>query len=293
MNRYDNLRLIEQLDPVRDANQIVHLISGYEFPWDTTRALEIALFRTFCVPSISALLNKTGEFGQRPQKRYDDTGLIVAEIMKWGYDSDRGRESIQRMNKIHGRFKISNEDFLYVLSTFVYEPIRWNARFGWRQMCEKERLACFYFWREVGKLMNIVNIPETYEEFEQYNLKYEREYFRYSDSNQRVGEATCNLFLSWFPSFLHPALNPIVRAILDETMLDAFGFPHPPQLLRSCVELALKSRGRILSLLPPRREAGFFTDFPQRSYPTGYNISNLGPPHLVESLNQSDNSGKN
>ena len=36
------------------------------------------------------------------------------------------------MNRIHGRFEISNEDFVYVLSSFVFEPIRWNARFGWR-----------------------------------------------------------------------------------------------------------------------------------------------------------------
>jgi hypothetical protein len=95
-------------------------MTGYEFPWDTTRSLEIALMRTFCVPSISALLDKTGEFKHRPQRRYDDTGLLTTEIMKWGYDSERGIEAIGRMNAIHGRFKISNEDFLYVLSTFIH-----------------------------------------------------------------------------------------------------------------------------------------------------------------------------
>jgi len=36
------------------------------------------------------------------------------------------------MNQLHGRFDIANEDFLYVLSTFIFEPIRWNTRFGWR-----------------------------------------------------------------------------------------------------------------------------------------------------------------
>lgn len=75
-----------------------------EFPWDMTRSVEIALFRTYCVPSISALLDKIGEFRLRPQKRYDDTGLIVTEIIKWGYDSDRRREAIRRMNYIHAFF---------------------------------------------------------------------------------------------------------------------------------------------------------------------------------------------
>ncbi len=84
MGRYDNYRQIQKLDPIQNHCQIVHLLSGYEFPWDTTRDLEVALFRTYCVPSISALLDKTGEFRHRPQKRYDDTALMVAEIMKWG-----------------------------------------------------------------------------------------------------------------------------------------------------------------------------------------------------------------
>ncbi len=67
-----------------------------------------------------------------------------------GYDSPEGRRAIRRMNQIHGRFEISNDDFLYVLSSFVFEPIRWNARFGWRPLIEAERLASFHFWLEVG-----------------------------------------------------------------------------------------------------------------------------------------------
>ena len=189
------------------------------------------------------------------------------------------------MNYIHGKFNISNQDFLYVLSTFIYEPIRWIDRFGWRKACEQERLAIFYFWREIGQRMQIQNIPETYEEFEQYNLNYEREYFRYSDSNRRVGESTRDLFLSWFPSFLKPLIKPAVYAMLDERMLDAFGFRHQPQFLRSIVQNTLKLRGKILRFFPPRKQANFYTDFNHLSYPNGYQMSDLGPPHLLESLN--------
>lgn len=277
MGRYDTLHRIQQLDPVQDHCQIYHLMTGYEFPWEMTRSLELALMRTFCVPSISALLDQTGEFKHRPQKRYDDTGLIVAEIAKWGYGSDRGSQAIERMNAIHGRFKISNDDFLYVLSTFIYEPIRWNARFGWRLMCEQERLAMFYFWREVGKRMHIQNIPETYEEFERYNLDYERQHFRYSDANRRTGEVTRDLFLSWFPQILRPAIAPAIYAMLDDTMLQAFGLPQAPALLRSSIAIILRLRSRLLHLFPSRKQPDFFTDSPTRTYPTGYEISQLGP----------------
>src|SRR5256885_9828810 len=114
--------------------------------------------------------------------------------MEHGYDSERGRGALLRMNQQHGRFAIANEDFLYVLSTFIYEPIRWNARFGWRLMCEQERLAMFHFWRQVGRRMNIKDIPDNYAAFERFNIEYERAHFRYTDANHRVGAATRELF---------------------------------------------------------------------------------------------------
>jgi hypothetical protein len=161
MSRYAILNSIERLDPEKDHQRIIFLSTCYDFPFDTTRALEFALFRTFCVPSISALLDRTGEFSQRSQKRYDDTDIIVSELLEWGYDSERGKRALRRLNQLHGRFTIANEDFLYVLSTFIFEPIRWNEQFGWRLLCAQERLGHFYFWREVGRRMNIRGIPRT------------------------------------------------------------------------------------------------------------------------------------
>ena len=89
---------ILSLDPQRDHVRIVHLMTGYEFPWDVVRALEVALMRSFCSPSVSHLLNRTGEFRKHGQKRYDDTALLVAEFMQNGYDSERGRQAIGHMN---------------------------------------------------------------------------------------------------------------------------------------------------------------------------------------------------
>jgi len=68
MSRYVVFQAIQKLDPEKDHQRIVFLSSCYDFPFDTTRALEFALFRTFCVPSIAALLDRTGEFQKRPRK---------------------------------------------------------------------------------------------------------------------------------------------------------------------------------------------------------------------------------
>jgi hypothetical protein len=268
---------IVTLDPVRDHRRIVYLDSCYEFPFDTTRSLEFALFRTFAVPTIGGLLDSTGEFGERAQKRYDDTDLILSTLVEEGYDSPVGRRALRRMNQIHGRFEISNEDFLYVLSTFVFEPIRWNARFGWRPLVEQERLGAFHFWREVGRRMAITSIPESYEEFERYNVEYELERFTRTRAAERVGAATRDMFLAWFPWLPKRFGRPAVYAVMDDRLLDAFGFPHPSRALRRAVEGALRARARAVRLLPPRRHPRIRTTMRRRSYPTGWRLERLGP----------------
>lgn len=272
------LREIRRLDPVADHSRVVYLDTCFEFPWDTTRALELALFRTFAVPSIAALLDASGEFGRAPQKRYDDTDLILSTIVERGYDSEEGKRAIRRMNRIHGRFEISNDDFLYVLSSFVFEPIRWNARFGWRPLLETEKLATFEFWREVGRRMAIKEIPESYAELEAYNGDYERRHFGRTEHSERVGRATRDMFLAWFPWLPRRLGTRAIYALMDDPLLDAFGFPHPSRAVRRAVEASLRARGRVVALLPPRRRPRLRTRRRTRTYGREWQLEALGPP---------------
>src|SRR2546430_9187823 len=78
----------------------------------------------------------------------------------------------------------------YVLSTFVLEPIRWNERFGWRRMRDKEREALFHFWRAVGQRMSIADIPSTLAEFERFSTNYEdRKSTRLNSSHSQISYA--------------------------------------------------------------------------------------------------------
>jgi hypothetical protein len=271
------LREILRLDPERDCQRIVYLDTVYEFPFDTTRSLEFALFRTFGSPAVSSLLDSTGEFAARAQRRYDDTDLILSTIAESGYESEDGRRAIRRMNRLHRRFEIANEDFLYVLSTFVYEPIRWNARFGWRALVEAEKLAAFHFWREVGKRMAIKQIPESYQELERYNVEYERRNFRYAESNARVARASRDMFLAWFPLVPKRLGAHAIAALMDERLRKAIGFPQPPRALVRAVEAALRARARAVAILPPRRRPKLRTQLRHRSYKDGWRLEALGP----------------
>jgi ER-bound oxygenase mpaB/B'/Rubber oxygenase, catalytic domain len=282
MGRFDNLREIERLDPERDCQRIMHVAFGYEFPWDTVRALEVALYRTYCVPSISALLDRSGEFYRAAQRRYDDTAILVAEMCEWGYEEGRGRAALERMNWAHSHFKIANDDFLYVLSTFVFEPIRWIDRFCWRPTCRNEKLGFYWFWRNVGQRMGITDIPASYEAFEAWSLAYERQTFRYTETNRKIGEATRDLFAGWYPKAFAPLVHHGIYALLDDSMIEAFGFPQPHPLLRRMVGGSLALRGRLVRFLPVRRRPNFFTDLRNRTHPKGYEIVGLGPERLRE-----------
>lgn len=279
-DRFANRRLIESLDPERDHQRIMRLSAGYEFPWDYVRSLELALFKTYCVPSISRLLAKTGEFEQRPQKRYDDTALLMAELVDHGYDSPRGKEALRVVNRLHGRYDIDNEDMKYVLSTFVYEPIDWLDRFGWRPLTTQERLGAYYFYRAVGERMAVRDVPGTYEGFRAFKREYEESRFVYSETNHQIGQYTLDLFCSWYP-VPRAWTSKAVLAMLDDRMLTAFGFTPPPAVLPRLAAHTLRLRARVVRHLPPRKTPRLTNDPDNRTYPgypAGYRPSDLGAP---------------
>jgi ER-bound oxygenase mpaB/B'/Rubber oxygenase, catalytic domain len=278
VRRSPYLAEIERLDPVRDNERIVYLDACFEFPFDVTRALELAFFRTFAVPSIARLLGSTGEFEARARKRYDDTDLLISTFTERGHSGRAGRAAIRRMNQIHSRFAIANEDFLYVLSTMVMEPIRWNARYGWRRVTEAERLATFHFWREVGALMAIREIPATLEELERFNVEFERERFAYTDEGHRVARAMVAMFVGKIPGLPLRLGARGVHALLDEPLLDALGLPRPTSVERRAAQAALRARARAVRLLPPRRRPRLRTAMRRRTYPSGHRVEALGPP---------------
>ena len=254
------------------------LVGTYEYPWLIRKSLEFALFRSYGVPSISQLLDQTGQFKRHGQRRVDDTGLLLAEIVENGYDSPRGRQAIKTINRMHGKFDIANNDMLYVLSTFVFEPIYWTTRFSWRPPSHKENLATYHFWVEVGARMAIKDIPPTMEEFEQFKRGYEREHFCYQASNRRVADATIKVLEDWYPRPLRSLARQVVYALLDEPLRRAFDYPQPHPLIRLAVNGTLRLVAKIMRFLPPRRHPFLLTQQGRRSYPEGYQLENLGPP---------------
>jgi hypothetical protein len=278
--------------PMQEVEATCHQLAGVVFPWDLTRSLELALLKTFCVPSISTLLDRTGEFAQRPRKRYDDTGLMVAELLRHGVDSAAGAAVIERMNRIHGHYAISNDDFLYVLSTFVAEPIRWLGRYGWRGLNDLEQEHLFRFWQAVGQRMGISAIPGSLVELMALNEQVERQVFALAPSNRRVADATLAMLLADWPAPLRPALQRVLTALLNRQTAGSLGWPVAPGWLQQLVLAILRLRSRASAAgaalgrgLERQPLARFFSQRPTRSYGTRFRLEQLGPSPLLQKLN--------
>lgn len=195
---------IARLDARRDCQRIVHLLAAYEFPWDFQRALELALFYTYGSDTVAKLLDRTGEFHEHGQKRYDDTRLLMTHIIDSGWDGEIGRRALARMNKSHGHYRIANDDFLFVLWTFIEFPIRWSRAYAHRAMTPHEELAWFHFWAGVGERMGLLGIPATKEAFDRFVRDYETMHFVPNEASRRVAASTVHILEGWFPSPSEP-----------------------------------------------------------------------------------------
>jgi hypothetical protein len=266
------------LDPERDAQRVARLSAGVDFPWDTRRAYELALLKTFAVPSSARLLVATGELTERSAKRHDDTVAVVATLGLHGYDSPEGRAALRAMNRAHRGHPIPMEEYRYTLSLFVLEPLRWNERFGWRALSAVERRAGLVFWREVARRMGITGVPETLSALEAESRAFEAQQVGYDPANRRLFDAVLALQVrrARLPAAVLPAARAAVASLLDERTRAAFGLERPPTALQRGVFTALR-----FSAAAARRRGGRRTPVgvpSLGSHPGGIDWERVGPP---------------
>lgn len=271
---------IAELNPDTDSQQIVQLTLEDGLLWDFIRALELALFRTFAAPSISRLLDRTSEFERHGQKRYDDTTLILLNILRHGCNSDTGRAYLARMNRSHSHYAISNEDFLFVLSTFVIDPILWCERHSWRALVPAEQQALFKVWIEIGQHMGLKDLPASLDEMTRQSWAYVEQQFVYSAENERVGQATLRIVQGWLPRGLRGLVSPAAAALLDERTRTALGLRPAPPLFAATVKGALRLRAAAMR----RTRLWHAPNWPtgHLSYPQGYGAEQLAPQRLLQ-----------
>lgn len=269
---------IARLHAERDCERIAFLLTNQLFPLSIEKALEYALFKTYAVPTISRLLAATGEFTARAQKRYDDTVLVLAEIGENGRDHPRSEAALARMNAMHARYRIRNVDFLYTLSCFVFEPIRFLALHGPRPMTAHEQVAWFNAYRQLGESMGIADLPETLADFQRWREAFERDEMRFAPSNRTVADATIRVLFDMMrvPRALRPFAQDVVVATMEPHVAAAFGYAEPGRAVRTVARATLAARREVIARLPDRRTVRLQTRRRLPTYPNGYMIERLG-----------------
>jgi len=267
----------EALDPETDFVEIYQNLALYEFTWDLTQALSFALFRTYAVPSIGSLLDRTGAFTGATQKRYDDTALLLEAPFVHGFDSEAGRTALRRINQMHRAYDIADDDLRYVLSTFVVVPKRWLDDYGWRPLTETELRASVNYYRHLGRHLGIKDIPETYDDFMHLMDDYERAHFDFDAGGRRVADATLRLLTTFYPRPLRRPVEVFSRALMDAPLLEAFAYAEPAPVVRRLSRAAMRARARLLRHTPSNRRPTFTADLRRiKSYPDGYRLAELG-----------------
>lgn len=269
------------LDPESEWSDIYGIAVGLEFPWDSARATEFALFRTFAVPDIGQLLQRTRAFTEQTQKRYDDTTIIIDEAGIYINGQSDDRTAIRRLNQMHGSYHIPNDQMVYVLTTFVVPAVRWIERYGYRPMNPLEIASSVRYWQRMGELMGIHDIPGDYAAFEAYYDSYERDRFAFSTAGREVADATLNLMVSWYPAFARRLVREVAISLMDPELRRALRYDDPSAIVGRVTQAALAARKKIIRRLPARRTpVRAVHNWRIRSYPNGWDTANIGtfPP---------------
>jgi hypothetical protein len=275
----DNMRAVQSLDPQSDYLQIYQNMALYDFADDMRYGLNMAFYRTFAVPRIAELLARTGEVKREPAKRSYDTALVIYELIAAGFDDARGREMVKLLNRVHHGWNIAQEDFLYVLCTFIVVPTRWIERRGWRPVLATEKAATCAFYLELGKRMAIRDMPTSYEEACAFLDRYEHDNLADSPAGRTLIQATMLLFQNRLPTRLRKYAPVLVSALISEpSVAAALGLPSAPRILTSGISAYYRARNLRLRRRPAPTTTWFRPGILVHDvYPDGYTLDQLGP----------------
>jgi hypothetical protein len=285
-----NLQKLKSMDHEKDFVKILKDFANLQNPFLTKKSLQFALFRTFGIPTISKILKSTKEFERNCEKRYQDTELFIAEFVE--YFGTREEDARKRLNFFHGLYNIQQKDYLYTLSVFVLEPVRWVDKFGQRKVEKIEKESIYLYYKDMGNKMGIQNIPNSFEEFNDWNIDFEKKHMIFEQSNQDVAECTLRLLLSSYPPFLHSIVRNASLSLMDERLLHSMNYKKPHWIYSFILNsILILYSWFILILMPPRPEFMRYSKtmksegdlyFAQNveyvnCYPNGYRLEDLGP----------------
>jgi hypothetical protein len=214
-------RRIAALDPIADNEEVARLTFEvlYGDPIGVHAAYLVGFSRQVAVPGIARVVYRGGG-GKNlcdVARRTDDSLALFGAFFRWGHSSLQGRAAIARMEQIHDRFTITDEQKLYTLATLIFEAERIGQHLRFNPFTANQREASWRFWRGVAEQMPLGGLPPTAGELWCWMLEYEREHWRYTDDGRRVVDRFFEDWTTrWFPRPARGLGRQILLGLMDE-----------------------------------------------------------------------------
>lgn len=230
---------IASLDPESDYAQIVDLMANWQdsLPFLHHMVYTLGFIRQVADPDIAETIynNGAGKIFKSVYARGNEALQFFGNWYKNGPESEKGIQSIGLMNKIHEQFEITNEQYLYTLATAAVSADHYRKLVGLKENTQNEKIAFAKFWKEVGKKMNLRDIPQSYIEFDSYYEQYEKKHFKRSN----LGLLCCEIMVEdfsgrWFKTY--PKLGrKFLLAHFDEELQEVYPLDYPGEVLTKLV----------------------------------------------------------
>ena len=257
------------------AEQVYRRLAMVDLGADTFFAHHLAYLRTAASPRIAALLAHTGHVEHASLERATDTGLLIYSVIHHGLDSPQGQGLVAALNTMHGRWRIANEDFLWVLGTFVVPTTRFLDRFAWRATTAEEREATATWFCALGERMGLTALPTCYADFEAVVDDYEAAELAPSAAADRLFAASLPLLAAVLPAALRPRARTLLGVLFEPGVRAALRLPTPPRAVAAAVGLGMLARS-LRSRPAPGAGPSFVPGAPVPAYPDGWSLDDLG-----------------
>ena len=283
-DRRDRTANLETLAAAGEWEKYYQQLTLWEFGSESRMGFQLAFLRTFAIPRTAKILVQAGHLVNNPLKRAYDTGLIIYELVADGTDGPRGRQMIALMNRSHRGRGIEPVDMTYVLCSFIVVPLRYIERTGWRELTDNDRRASLEFYAEMGRLMNIDEIPATYTEAENFYDRYESAMVAPSPASALLGRKLIAVLRDRLPVPARPIAELVFTTLLDDRRIaEALSLKVPPRPVRSAMRGAMAIYRKVEANLKPRDRPIFVPGMTAgKQYPSGYRLDDLGPGSFVD-----------
>lgn len=271
---------IAALDVETDAHRIAQLsfVVRYGMPLFLHGLFSVAFVYNVGMPEMARILHRGGRgpILRDTRKRNFDSLTFFGELYRYG-DSEPTRRIAERLVRIHGNFPIVNDMSLYTLATLACLPKRLSGRYmGTRGLSDKECEAQYRFWRMLGGLLQIHDIPQTQDAFLDWMREFERTRMAPTPECRDIAAALAAEWADyWFPRTLRASAIGVFYALIEPELRRRLQLPEPTRLQNALASAAIRLFFFAKRLLPDPAERQI-SDFFGREYGARPRIEQIG-----------------